>query len=556
MKHIESYQLFESKNIIVYHATDGKYIKNILKIGLDSSKGKKRWKNNKYPAGIYVFTDKDIAIRYAVLNCDDGEVLQINAAGLKLKKDPESTEGSEFEDANSFYITDKIEPSRIKKIDVSDTVKDEIYREFESIVNSEKLNISESINRPVISYDFDGTLHSGVYHGTVHPLADPDLWTPKQSMIDSLINDAKDHDIYIVTARTGDINGNNPWVTNFVKEHKLPVKQIICTDDRPKLPYLKKINSIKHYDDNPDLVRQLKGSGIQLVLVNPLNDTTTVYESESHIEEKKTIKVWYHGTDQKFPKFDLSKLKEGPSKFGFWFTDDKDFAGMFGSNVLETKLKYENPMIMSMDDWDEIRLEHAKDSQYFEEYRKKLISQGHDALFVEERFTKFGSQNVRDPNLIAVFSDDQIELKINESIDVPKEAGRGSLILILGPIKDGKRALYANHIERVQLYDRRKTSPGAKGSTKIEPAQPSRTVIMGPDFFRIMKEDNKLVAKKIGYNGEAGLMKMLGQKKPGNSVTLNDSRTPIHWLTLKYSHMPKMLSELGLEIMKIPDLAI
>lgn len=135
-------------------------------------------------------------------------------------------------------------------------------------------HLFESEARPVITYDFDGVMHTGVIPGTIHPLPMPSQWTPNMTMINRLKDEAKTHDIYIVTARDGDSSGRNQWIDKFVIDHKLPVKDVICTNDTPKLPYLKKLGSIRHYDDNKKMIAELRDSDIEFVLVDPLSEKT------------------------------------------------------------------------------------------------------------------------------------------------------------------------------------------------------------------------------------------------------------------------------------------
>ena len=55
----------------------------------------------------------------------------------------------------------------------------------------------------IISYDFDGTLHSSVHPGTIHPIQfdDHDEWIPNEDMFKRMREDAKIAKIVIVTAR-------------------------------------------------------------------------------------------------------------------------------------------------------------------------------------------------------------------------------------------------------------------------------------------------------------------------------------------------------------------
>lgn len=116
-------------------------------------------------------------------------------------------------------------------------------------------------------------------------------------------------------------------------------------------------------------------------------------------------KVWYHGTDNKFKNFDPQRGKQ----LGMWFTDDPEFAGMFGENVMSAELDIKNPKVISQDKWDDIRGKHAKDMNFFARWKEQMIAAGHDALFVTRRDTKLGGFDVSDPNIVAVFDTSQIK---------------------------------------------------------------------------------------------------------------------------------------------------
>jgi len=135
-----------------------------------------------------------------------------------------------------------------------------------------------------------------------------------------------------------------------------------------------------------------------------------------HRIEESDGKIWFHGTNSKFDEFDQNKEGIGPSKMGVWFTDDKDFAGMFGSRIIGARLEIKNPKRLTMDQWDDIRLEHAKDTSYFSSWKERLVAKGYDSIFVEERETTFGSHKVKDPNLVAVFDVGQIKQELLEKL--------------------------------------------------------------------------------------------------------------------------------------------
>lgn len=132
MKHLKSFHLFESNSDLYYHASSLENTDSINANGLTAKLGKKQWPQNDYPLGTYMFDNRDDALKYAVLILEDGEVWEIDGSGLIIKNDPEPVEGSEFEDANSYYTTDNIPTSKIKMLDISDDEKDDVYRMYES----------------------------------------------------------------------------------------------------------------------------------------------------------------------------------------------------------------------------------------------------------------------------------------------------------------------------------------------------------------------------------------------------------------------------------------
>src|SRR3990167_1736528 len=84
---------------------------------------------------------------------------------------------------------------------------------------------------------------------------------------------------------------------------------------------------------------------------------------------------------------------------------------MFGKNVKETFVDVKNPKIISKDQWDDIRGEHAKDGEWFKSWKNELIQQGYDGLKVEGKKEMLGSQSVESQPIIAAFNDSQVKTK-------------------------------------------------------------------------------------------------------------------------------------------------
>lgn len=119
-------------------------------------------------------------------------------------------------------------------------------------------------DKKVVSFDFDGVLHSDIYPGTIHPINfdDADL-TPRQDMISKLRQEAKSGNrIIIVSARCHD----QP-IYEFVKNHKLPVQDIFVTCNNSKIPILLQQGAIRHYDDNIEMEYEIEVEGVDIEFI-------------------------------------------------------------------------------------------------------------------------------------------------------------------------------------------------------------------------------------------------------------------------------------------------
>lgn len=124
------------------------------------------------------------------------------------------------------------------------------------------------IKRTTVTFDFDGVLHLSMIKGTIHPQNYDDYksWKPSIKIHRLLRSEHRaGNEIVIISARgkygydfqkevTYDMK---PIIQKFLKKYHLPVDRIILTSDRPKAPYLKSIQPIRHYDDNWNLMYEL-----------------------------------------------------------------------------------------------------------------------------------------------------------------------------------------------------------------------------------------------------------------------------------------------------------
>jgi hypothetical protein len=113
----------------------------------------------------------------------------------------------------------------------------------------------------VITVDFDETLvvpYPTAYGGSSLQVV------PK---IDKIIRGEHKNgtDVYIVSFRK---DKDRPEIENIVMFYKIPIKGIICTNMQPKLPFLKKLNSKLHIDDDFFTCQEAKKAGIDVRLVD------------------------------------------------------------------------------------------------------------------------------------------------------------------------------------------------------------------------------------------------------------------------------------------------
>ena len=118
--------------------------------------------------------------------------------------------------------------------------------------------------KPIISFDFDSTLANPIWGNggwdgfgcTLEPI---------QKVID-ILHDKHNagNEIIIITFRHGH---ELREVYDFIKQYKLPVKQVIGTGRKNKTPYLIEHKAIEHYDDMVEVCVLAEVAGIKTFLI-------------------------------------------------------------------------------------------------------------------------------------------------------------------------------------------------------------------------------------------------------------------------------------------------
>lgn len=124
--------------------------------------------------------------------------------------------------------------------------------------------------RPVKSFDFDGVLSASVINTVPISFGEPEKWKPFTKMIEHVREESKTHRCVVVTARD---DYNRPELLKFIEIHNIPIEEVFCTSDEPKLDILQKIKAVAHYDDRLSVGDELVNSGIEFWYVNTENET-------------------------------------------------------------------------------------------------------------------------------------------------------------------------------------------------------------------------------------------------------------------------------------------
>lgn len=117
------------------------------------------------------------------------------------------------------------------------------------------------MNNKVLTCDFDDTLavtQNGAWNG--------ETLVPVPRIIDFVKEKhSKGFEIHIVTFRNWD---NKKEVENFCKLYNLPIKSIVCTEGKNKIPFIQKLHSQLHIDDSVEVCTLCVMAGIEVLLVD------------------------------------------------------------------------------------------------------------------------------------------------------------------------------------------------------------------------------------------------------------------------------------------------
>lgn len=150
-------------------------------------------------------------------------------------------------------------------------------------------------SKRIVSFDFDDTL-------TVPYWDDRNKsWGAggaNHEMIDLLKMLASEGDaVFIVTARHADGEDERrrrgeSVVSEFIRQHDLPVLDVIFTNGEPKGPFLAELGVSEHYDDHPDEVVSASENGVRCVRVPHPQDVIVENGALPDSPTEDQVKFW------------------------------------------------------------------------------------------------------------------------------------------------------------------------------------------------------------------------------------------------------------------------
>ena len=116
--------------------------------------------------------------------------------------------------------------------------------------------------KKILTVDFDDTLATTITSGwggsSLKPI--PRIMNFVFDKVRSV-----EWEAHIVTFRSED---DKEEVIDFIKGYKLPIKSVVCTSSKNKVPFLKKLNSKLHIDDSVEVCTLCIMAGIDVLLVD------------------------------------------------------------------------------------------------------------------------------------------------------------------------------------------------------------------------------------------------------------------------------------------------
>lgn len=160
-----------------------------------------------------------------------------------------------------FGRNDEIQKSSSKGKSMLDKVRDDVPMKKKP---DESFLGKNPVKEEVVSFDFDGVLHTSIWPGTTHPT---EFWSadlePRKELHEKVREEKNaGHQLVVVTARDDNMED---IVWEFIERH-LPgiFKEVYTTNGGPKANLLMRIGAIRHYDDK-DMTQELADTCVEFI---------------------------------------------------------------------------------------------------------------------------------------------------------------------------------------------------------------------------------------------------------------------------------------------------
>jgi len=138
-------------------------------------------------------------------------------------------------------------------------------------------------------------------------------------------------------------------------------------------------------------------------------------------------------------------------------------------------------------------------------------------------------------------------LDIYETLFINESQILNGVILIKGKVlEDKSQRLYAIYCSYINRYDRTKKDDTKGSDVKMVQFNKNSNV------YRLKLIDGKLKPVGISFTSNESMLSNLAIS--GNSIALNNNKTPLHWESLKYDNINTVLNKVGNQLLSLPNI--
>ena len=278
-----------------------------------------------------------------------------------------------------------------------------------------------------------------------------------------------------------------------------------------------------------------------------LDNSTFKYKREPNDEDELIITANYEGEI-------IGKLTMVTMQSAYWYFEDE-----FSEEQYDQMFPDDRFVLIGYLDVPQNRY---KGEGIAKELMKRAIAkakqQGYDRIYLNA--SPMGTNGLRLDDLVGFYksfgfketihqgTNTQMLLVLNNSINENLNEGiwnKHGVLLIKGAIlDDNTQRLYITNINNLLELDRFKKDDSKGQSAKM--------AVLGNQIYRVAMVDGKLKVNGVQWNSPASQLKSLGLNN--RDVVLNNSKTPLHWETLKSDNLAQTINQLSSQILNLPNI--